>query len=367
MSTQGSTADGPKGVMPVSDHQWAKISPFLLGGIAAAPDERPDLRGAVNALLYAEANDGHLPQYLDDPQLVQALHDRWRQNGTVKRILDRCAADAPSSHQALPEMQVAVSENPVVETPDTEGGNASETPTSSAPGSPGKNAQSSTGRPARGGRQSRRTRPRTAAGTVESKSETDRLVSERPERPNPQPMDRMPVSTRLSEPAAPEVTAQMVHDLEKWAEFHYIRARDPEDWTANDIGRYYLPHIQTVLSLLYVHWEAQSGQAWPDVQLLDPMPDEDWLNQFKHSRAMMIVTECLDNTMFDLKRAVHDVHEVAIRGTPYRHSDRTMRDRRVRIAANQTLQALENLEQRVRELYLLGVEGQRNAEIQEKF
>ena len=75
--------------VPIDDETWVTISPTVLGGSTAAPDERPDLRDAVDALIWADQrteSDPTMPPGIGDPAMVTTLLARWQDNGTAALI-----------------------------------------------------------------------------------------------------------------------------------------------------------------------------------------------------------------------------------------------------------------------------------------
>lgn len=89
----------------VSDDQWREISPLLNLGMAIDPDERPDLRQAVEALLTLEASyaqpTGAMPRWVEDPGYAAALHARWQRDGTANRIRNLYHTSQTPSQNAL--------------------------------------------------------------------------------------------------------------------------------------------------------------------------------------------------------------------------------------------------------------------------
>jgi len=69
--------------------EWQLVQPLLP---APSPGGRPrtlDLRQVVNAILYLQASGcgwRRLPEHFPNPSSVRTYYDRWRKDGTWKRI-----------------------------------------------------------------------------------------------------------------------------------------------------------------------------------------------------------------------------------------------------------------------------------------
>ena len=139
----------------------------------------------------------------------------------------------------------------------------------------------------------------------------------------------------------------MIDEIERWVEFHYQRAQVSDDPWENQLGRHYLPYFHKVLSLMYTHWEAENERRWPRPHLYEPMPDDDWLNRTKHSQAIMIAAENMEDSFSDIRHAVDQLAEIIIRGTEYRYERKDTRDRFIRILSNDASQAANQLATRI--------------------
>ena len=324
--------------VPINDETWVSISPAVLGGTPAKPDERPELRNAVDALIWIEQQqnaDAELPPWVNDPPTVRAIHSRWKENGTaslIRRVLRE------SQPQAMPTAKPA----PALETSE---------PVFTPPTNPSQHApRVKTHTPAAVPKVGKPRIPEPEPHTLPD-----------PER-DPDPAPAPEVSTRRG---APPTTTPMIEEIERWVEFHYHRAHISDDWFENQLGRDFLPAFHKVLGLMYTHWEFENDQHWPKPHLYEPMPDDDWVNRTNHSRAIIIATENLDDSFGDIQNSIRQLQEIIIRGTEYRAENRDSRDRLLRILGSETSAALDQLKATVNRLHAVGIQDFRAALVQE--
>ena len=338
---------------PIDDETWVTISPTVLGGAMAASDERPDLRAAVDALIWADQradSDPTMPPGTGDPAMVTTILARWRDNGTAALIRrtyheflqqpSTGAAPAPAPERPLVEPPT----QPSQQTPPLDA-----TSTKTKPKMPAKHpALSAPAKPAK---------PRTTVATTPAPPKPLlRINPPAPEQPAP---NNLPIAVTTPDftntpPAprlpAPATTELMIDEIERWVKFHYHRARISDDPYENQLGRHFLPYFHKVLNLMYTHWEAENERSWPRPHLYEPMPDDDWMNHTKHSQAIVIAADNLDDSFSDIRHAINQLQEIVIRGTEYRHERKTTRDRHFRILSNDATQSVQKLNQSVDEL-----------------
>ena len=78
--------NGPK---EITDHQWRKIGPYILCGITPEPNERPDIRGAIDGIFWIARNGTSwptMPEKYGDHQLAMELYKQWTNNGIMRKI-----------------------------------------------------------------------------------------------------------------------------------------------------------------------------------------------------------------------------------------------------------------------------------------
>lgn len=91
----------------LTDEQWALVEPFVQASEGGPQEQLHPRREVVNAILYIThtgAQWRYLPHDLPDWQLVYHYFDRWKKNGTLKRVHDmlRQKARKKAGHQEEP-------------------------------------------------------------------------------------------------------------------------------------------------------------------------------------------------------------------------------------------------------------------------
>ena len=326
----------------INDRQWSLISPLVLGGITAQPDERSDLRAAINALLWTDQNPGQMPEWVTSPSYVQAIHTIWHQNGTaanIRRLIPK-----------TPEVTPKATNDSQVET--TKRQPTAKTQTSPSPKTP-----------------TMATQPETAAPETATDRPPPEPSAPSAERPNPSTVNTTK-QIQHQEPATPRPTApptseSMIRHMELWVAHHYFSAHISGDWFEADLGRHFLTPFKHVLDLMYTHWEVENDRNWPHPRLFEPMPDNDWMSRTKRSLAICIATENIQSEFDGIRHAINDLQEIVIRGTPYQSNQKEPRDRIVRIQATNAIEALGQLQQTVEKLQNTGVAELQQAKLRE--
>lgn len=284
----------------ITDAEWAAVRPLVLGGVVTAQNEpdRSDIRDAVDALIRG-GNDGNTsaypePRWSDETDTMHLLHERWRSDGTERRIRSLLQLDT----QTGPTGQQAAEQE--------------------------KGAQSPAAEATPAGDQSATSATPTEAGSRESREKVD---------------------------AWNGTTTELIQAFERWVLHYHEQVAAVHDWDLNHLGRHFLPAFATVLDMLYTTWDLENGKPWPCPQLLEPMPDDTaWMNSLLHSRAVAIAAEDVGACLGDLERATDMLAEIITRGIPYRWTSRDVRDHLLRLDRDQVRQGVQNVRELVETL-----------------
>ena len=286
----------------IDDEQWGRVTPLLMVGNQNESQDRPDLREAVDALLWQDRQpDGAetMPNWVTDRALTQAYLRRWTADGLATQIRRAVSQRCPAATDNAKEP-------------------SEEAPREAAPADNAKESKP----PEEAPRGAARPLPRAPWHTT---------AAGEPPRQHLRPVE--------PEPDAPRVRDDMIRDLQKWVMHHYFQGHISGDWEAGDLGRHYLPAFECVLELMVIHWEVENDRRWPEPLAFEAMPTDNWMDRVEHARAIALAVGRLEDSINQTQRAAEDVKEVALRGTPYRFADRDKRDRLIRVAADDVSRA----------------------------